>query len=268
LRNATKKRLLALCFPSPWETKTIASQQLSEAFRQLILAPLKSRLACVLTQGIGLAGLAMLALGLMSGTIRSSIPILIDRQVARAWPFTYTVVGDSLAAECPWKWSFGLSPVAVANSAAPGADIRGITHQIELAHDLRPQVMLISGGINDIINNEAPVNAIRYDFGLLLRRLGKEQKSIITLIPYISDRNFTERITAANEAIAELSSKRGILVLDINPLLSADGVRWPEMTRHGIHLSGLACRTWIAAVKSRLPAINAPAPSPTLGPKP
>ena len=66
---------------------------------------------------IGLAGVLMTALGLMSGTIRSSIPILIDRQLARVSPFTFVVVGDSLAARCPWKWSFGLSPVAVANLA-------------------------------------------------------------------------------------------------------------------------------------------------------
>jgi hypothetical protein len=65
---------------------------------------------------IGLAGILMTALGLMSGTIRSSIPILIDRQLARARPFTYVVVGDSLATLCPWKWSFGLSPVAMANT--------------------------------------------------------------------------------------------------------------------------------------------------------
>ena len=53
---------------------------------------MKGRLAgCLLTQGIGLAGIAMVALGLMSGTIRSSIPVLIERQVARAWPFTYVV---------------------------------------------------------------------------------------------------------------------------------------------------------------------------------
>jgi lysophospholipase L1-like esterase len=73
--------------------------------------------------------------------------------MARAWPFTYVVVGDSLAAECPWKWAFGLSPVAVANLAAAGSDLRRITRQIELAHDLRPQIMLISGGINDLINS-------------------------------------------------------------------------------------------------------------------
>src|ERR1700738_3103795 len=71
----------------------------------------------------------MVALGLTSGTIRSSIPLLIERQVARAWPFTYVVVGDSLAAECPWKWSFGLSPLAVTNLAARGAGIRDITQK-------------------------------------------------------------------------------------------------------------------------------------------
>ena len=119
---------------------------------------------------IGLAGVLMTALGLMSATIRSSIPILVDRQVARVWPFTYVVVGDSLAALCPWKWSFGLSPVAVANLAVSGSDVRGVTHQINLADQFRPQVILISGGLNDLINYEAPLDTIRYDFTLLLRR--------------------------------------------------------------------------------------------------
>jgi hypothetical protein len=224
-------------------------------------APLNWRLALRgLMRGIGIASFMMVVLGLMSGTIRSYVSMLIDRQVARAWPFTYAVVGDSLAAECPWKWSFGFSPVALSNLAVSGADIRAITRQVELAQYLRPQVVFISGGINDLINNEAPLGAIRFDFALLLRRLGKQQKSIVTLIPYISDRNFTDRITAANEAIAELSFKHGISVLDINPLLSAGGVRRPEMTRDGIHLSALACQTWIAAVKSRLAATYGPAP--------
>jgi hypothetical protein len=40
----------------------------------------------------------------------------------------------------------------VANLAAAGSDLRRITRQIELAHDLRPQIMLISDGINDLIN--------------------------------------------------------------------------------------------------------------------
>jgi hypothetical protein len=62
----------------------------------------KWRLACrVLMWAIGVISFVMVALGLTSGTIRSSFLYLIDRQVARAWPFTYVVVGDSLAAECP-----------------------------------------------------------------------------------------------------------------------------------------------------------------------
>jgi lysophospholipase L1-like esterase len=209
---------------------------------------------------IGLAGFLMTAVGLMSGTIRSSIPILIDRQLARLWPFTYVVVGDSLAALCPWKWSFGLSPVAVANLAVSGSDIRGMIHQIDLAGQLHPQVILISGGLNDLISYEASLDAIRHDFALLLRHLRREQKSVVTLIPYISNANLADRITAANEVIVELSLQRGIPVVDINSSLSVDGVRRPEMTTDGIHLSALACRTWIAVVKSRLAALNWPAP--------
>jgi hypothetical protein len=220
-------------------------------------APLNWRLAFrVLMRGIGIASFVMVVLGLMSGTIRSYVSMLIDRQVARAWPFTYAVVGDSLAAECPWKWSFGLSPVVVANLAVGGADLHEITRQLDLAHHFRPQVVLISGGGNDLLYYEAPLDAIRYDFAFLLRHLGKEQKSIVTLIPYISDRNFADRITAANEVIAELSLQRGIPVVDINPSLSVGGVRRPEITTDGIHFSPLACRTWVTAVKSLLVGAN------------
>jgi lysophospholipase L1-like esterase len=211
---------------------------------------------------IGLAGVLMTALGLMSGTIRSSIPTLIDRQLARVWPFTYVVAGDSLAARCPWKWSFGPSPVAVANLAVGGSDIRGMIHQIDLADQFRPQVILISGGLNDLISYEAPLDAIRHDFALLLRQLRKEQKSVVTMMPYILNAHFADRITAANEVIAELSLQRGIPVVDINSSLSVDGVRRPEMTTDGLHLSALACRTWIAVVKSRLAALSWPAPAP------
>jgi lysophospholipase L1-like esterase len=135
-----------------------------------------------------------------------------------------------------------------------------MTHQIDLADQFRPQVILISGGLNDLISYEAPLDAIRHDFALLLRHLRKEQKSVVTLVPYISNAKLAERITAANEVIAELSLQRGIPVVDINSFLSVDGVRRPEMTTDGIHLSALACRTWVAVVKSRLAALNWPVP--------
>jgi lysophospholipase L1-like esterase len=128
-----------------------------------------------------------------------------------------------------------------------------------LAGQFQPQVILISGGLNDLISFEAPLDAIRHDFALLLRHLRKEQKSVVTLVPY-THANLADRITAANEVIAELSLQRGIPVVDINSSLSVDGVRRPEMTTDGIHLSALACRTWIAVVKSRLAALNWPAP--------
>jgi hypothetical protein len=79
--------------------------------------------------------------------------------------------------------------------AVGGADLHEITRQLDLAHHFRPQVVLISGGGNDPLYYEAPLDAIRYDFAFLLRHLGKEHKSVVTLIPYISDRNFADRIT-------------------------------------------------------------------------
>ena len=51
----------------------------------------------VLMRGIGIASFVMVVLGLMSGTIRSYVSMLIDRQVARAWPFTYGAIESSMS---------------------------------------------------------------------------------------------------------------------------------------------------------------------------
>jgi hypothetical protein len=61
--------------------------------------------------------------------------------------------------------------------------------------------------------------------------------------------------------IAEMSLQRAIPVVDINSFLSVDGLGRPEMTTDGIHLSALACRMWIAVVKSRLAGLSWPAPA-------
>ena len=86
-------------------------------------------------------------------------PVLIDHQVAHAWRFTYAVIGDSPAAECPWKWSFGFSPVAVANSAVAGAtyvaspsDRAGARSSAEIYADL--------GGLDGLINYEARLDEV------------------------------------------------------------------------------------------------------------
>jgi hypothetical protein len=46
----------------------------------------------------------------------------------------------------------GISPVALANFAVSGSDIRGMIYQIELANQFRPQVILLSGRLNDLIS--------------------------------------------------------------------------------------------------------------------
>jgi hypothetical protein len=66
-----------------------------------------------------------------------------------------------------------------------------------------------------------------------LPHLRKEQKSVVTLLPYSSNANFADRITAANEVIAELSLKRWSILIP-----SYRSITRPEMTTDGIQLVG------------------------------
>jgi lysophospholipase L1-like esterase len=167
-------------------------------------------------------------------------------------PVKYVFIGDSLTAECSWKWKLAANPLSIVNLASGGADLRSIAHQADAARSFHPEYLLISGGINDLLFDQAPLDQIEYDIRFLLRRVAPGQNAIITLIPYVSDRRQASRIAAANAAISGIVSQRGIPIVDLNSSLSENGVRKPEMTTDGIHFTPLACNIWIDAMRAQL----------------
>jgi lysophospholipase L1-like esterase len=134
--------------------------------------------------------------------------------------------------------------MSIVNLAAGGAVIRQIVPQVDEARRLGAKNVLIAAGMNDLILDKAPIERIEFDFDILLRGLGPEQRAIVTLIPYTSDSALSSRIDTANSAIRRLAERRTIEVIDLNLGLSANGTRKPDMTSDGVHLTEAACSIW------------------------
>jgi len=161
------------------------------------------------------------------------------------------VVGDSLAACCPFA-KLSWRPLGVLTLAKGGATLKEIGGQILRARGIAARHVIIDGGLNDILFHDAPPEQIEHDFRALLRRLDDGATAIFTLMPHVADPAYSEQIEAANRRMAALCAEHGVAVLDLNPELSTDGVRRPEMTDDGLHFSPRANEAWIAAVKQAM----------------
>ena len=77
------------------------------------------------------------------------------------------MVGDSLAANCPWS-TLARRPFGVANLAVGGATIKEIAGEIYRAQRIPATYLLIDGGLNDLLFDDAPLTQIENDFRALL----------------------------------------------------------------------------------------------------
>jgi hypothetical protein len=187
----------------------------------------------------------------LSGSLRSAFLLTIYRQVAWIWPHEYASIGDSLINHCSWRLLLE-KPFSTVDLAEGGQGISGVTQQIVQSQEVGAKYLFIATGINDIILEHTPIDQITYNFTLVLRKIGPDQKAVVTLIPYVSDPAFSPAIREANIAIRSLAENRGLAVIDLNPDIAQNGVRKPEMTTDGVHFSPQACSVWIAAIRAKI----------------
>ena len=212
------------------------------------VAKLARRTASRLAEIAIIAVIGCFILGAASGTVRSAFLLWI----ARVWPPTYALAGDSTTRNCQWIGRLAWNPFAILNLAESGRVTREIAAQVRTAKRRGAGAVLIAAGINDLIEDNAPTEIIAFDFDILLRNLGPDQRAVVTLIPYTSDVALSPRIDAANSAIRRLAERRKIAVIDLNPALSENRVRKPEMTFDGVHFTERACAAWLDLLKKQL----------------
>ena len=188
--------------------------------------------------------------------MRSAFSLVAARTIAAVITPEYVFIGDSLTRDCDLPRRQSIISVLSINLAVGGAVFRQIAGQVDEARRLHARTVLIEGGINDLLLDDAATDNIEFNFKSLLRGLGRDQIGIVTLIPYITDPSFSSRILLANSTIRRLAEDRGLRVIDLNPELSHNRIRKTEMTDDGVHFSEVACRLWFGILQKELAEIR------------
>lgn len=206
---------------------------------------------CLLVALIAAALICLNVFFLTDGRVRVAARLVLARRIGGVFAPDVVVVGNSLAAACPWK-RLSPRPFAILNLAAGGATIKEIAGQINLAREIDARWLLIDGGLNDLMFDEAGPEQIEADFRALFRRIGADRQVVVTLAPFVSDVAQAPRIEAANRIIARLCAARRYEVVDLNPDVSDGGARLPAMTNDGLHFTAQAENVWLTAVRGAM----------------
>ncbi len=204
--------------------------------------------SCFVWSAFALLFIGLWPFVLADSAVRRTIHLSLARRIGGVFSPRIIVVGDSLAASCPFGKLVG-RPFAVLNLAAGGATLKEIAGQIHRAREIAAPFLLIDGGLNDLLFDGARAERVAEDFLALTRRIGDGPTVVVTLMPYVDDPAQTARIEEANAVLSALCRARGYLTVDLNPAVCAGGVRRPEMTNDGLHFTRAAERAWVRAVQ-------------------
>lgn len=127
--------------------------------------------------------------------------------------------------------------------------VEGFYSRMEYIYKLKPKMVFVMGGINDIYN-WIPLDTILFHYDKIIK--GLKEKNIIPVIQstlYVSSRwsnneNRNPEVTKFNIMLSEYAAKNNIEFIDINKKLSSDGILMEEMTWDGAHLTAKAYKIW------------------------
>jgi lysophospholipase L1-like esterase len=181
---------------------------------------------------------------IFSQPVKDAYLLAIHRQIAKVIRPRFVFAGDSLTANRQWGWVLARNPLAAVNLAESGATINEVAVQVRRASAYRADLLLVLAGTNDIVLYNRPVDEIVCAYRLLLGEVPAGRRLVVTLIPNTSFPKDVSNIEAANLEIKRLSEIKGADIIDINPILSKNGILNRNFTHDGIHFNERAYRIW------------------------
>ncbi len=170
--------------------------------------------------------------------------------------------GDSHIQSGNWNELLGINEVV--NRGIAGDDTQGMIARIQSVLDLRPKVVIIEAGINDVYNwvpnevildnlkqivsklkktgSQVILQSIFYSAKLWGEDWIKRNRPDLDVPKYNKERN--KNIDKLNAQIKQLAQKEDVIFLDINQKLSNKIYLKDEYTRDQLHLNANGYKIW------------------------
>lgn len=157
------------------------------------------------------------------------------------------MLGNSITHGVNWNELLGREKVVERGIVSD--QVEGFYNRMDYVYKLKPKIVFIMGGINDIYN-WYPLDSIFYYYEKIIKEL--KEKNIIPVIQstlYVSSRwpnseNRNPEVTKFNKILSEYAAKYKIDFIDLNIKLSENEKLKDEMTWDGAHLTAKAYKLW------------------------
>ena len=163
------------------------------------------------------------------------------------------MLGNSLTHGVDWNQLLGRNDVA--GMGIVSDVVKGFRNRMNYVYELKPEVCLILGGLNDIYQ-WTPVEDIFRDYVKVLE--GMQKRGLTPIIqstlyagknqPGLSaadvnaERN--SQVDVLNSKLKEYAAKNNIEFIDINNLMSRGNYLRSELTYDGVHLNAAGYKIW------------------------
>lgn len=165
------------------------------------------------------------------------------------------MLGNSITHGCNWNELIGRTDIV--ERGVSSDIIEGFISRLEYIYKLKPKVVFIMGGINDIYNR-TPVEDIFKNYTFLITSLKARNIQVVvqsTLFvnkkwKFATDRN--KDVEKLNGLLESYCKNNKIEFLDLNPKMSSYKMLKDEFTYDGLHLTGKGYGVWGGEVEKML----------------
>ncbi|MBS1615713.1 MAG: hypothetical protein JST06_06295 [Bacteroidetes bacterium] len=171
-------------------------------------------------------------------------------------PRTIVMLGNSLTQKMEWQEL--LNRCDVATRGVQGDVTGGILARVPYVLRLKPHIVFIEGGINDIDRSVAEPKILSNLRQVALRLHAQGVLPVLTAITHVSPvyasyDSVNKIIARLNDSLADFSAHQGFDFINLNPQIAPGGTLNPAFSRaDGCHLNAAAYSLWAKEIRQVL----------------
>ncbi len=158
------------------------------------------------------------------------------------------MLGDSITQAVDWHEL--LERKDIVNRGIRGDSTEGMLNRLHYVYDLKPKMVFLMGGINDLKTNEAtPKEIARNHRKIVTELIDRQIKPVITSTLYVSSterkhKKINQKVDNLNALLKKLAAEKNITFIDLNNKLANEHALDKKFTIDGVHLLGNAYQIW------------------------
>lgn len=173
---------------------------------------------------------------------------LSEQEVYKTTQADYVMLGDSITYGVQWNELMGIE--GIVNRGIAGDSTEGMLKRLDTVIKLKPKIVFIMAGINDILSNVTTPEETYKNYRTIVEKLEANGIKVVmtsTLFTSTKVKNYKDinaRVKKLNYMLSIMAVEKWIPYKDLNAKLAPKGHLEEKFTSDGIHLVGAAYEQW------------------------